>query len=84
MSVCEYLQSKEWTYERYDSLINSLLTALGDDAFWEIAKCIEAQLSDYDYQTSSRNLQLLFKLTFTDDIAGMESLFNAELQTQAL
>lgn len=84
MSVCEYLQSKEWTYERYDSLINSLLTVLGDDAFWEIAKCIETQLSDYDYQISSRNLQLLFKLKFTADIAGMESLFGAELQTQAL
>lgn len=84
MSVCDYLRCKEWTYERYDPVIKSLLSALGRDAFWEIAKCIETQLSDYDYQISSRNLQLLFKLAFTEDIEKMESLFDAELQTQML
>lgn len=83
MSVCDYLRYKEWTYERYDPVIKSLLSALGRDAFWEIAKCIEEQLSDYDYQVSSRNLQLLFKLTFAGDIGEMQSLFSAELQTQA-
>ncbi len=83
-SVCDYLQSKEWMYERCDSVIESLLSSLGYDAFWEIAKCIEGQLSDYDYQLSSRNIQLLLKLWFSNDIVEIQSLFDDELQTQVL
>ena len=83
-SLCNYLQSKEWTYGRYDTVIRNLLSALGNDAFWKFAKCIEFQLSDYNYQISSHNLQLLFKLAFTESIEKMESLFNAEIQTQML
>lgn len=83
-SVCEYLSCHEWTYNRFESIIKSLLSSLGGDAFWAIAKCTECQLSDYDYQVSTRNLQLLFKLYFSEDKEQMQILFDAELRTQVL
>lgn len=79
-SLCNYLQSKEWTYGRYDTVIRNLLSALGNDAFWKFAKCIEFQLSDYNYQISSHNLQLLFKLAFTESIEKMESLLTPKFK----
>jgi len=77
-----YLQGKEWTYERYDSMISTILSELGWDAFWAFAETIGTQLSDQSYQTSVRNMQLLLKLMNLDDYVGMEKLFKAELHTQ--
>lgn len=82
--ICHYLQGKEWTYDRYDSVISLLISAMGSEAFWALACCIRTQLADYDYQISSRNMQLLFKLNCKDDIAEMQTLLEAELQTQEL
>ena len=81
-SFCIYLQGKGWTYDKYDQIIAPLLTRLGNDAFWAFAESNYSQLSDYDYQTSMRNMQLLFSLMCHDNIAEMESLFSEELLTQ--
>lgn len=81
-SFCTYLQGKEWTHDRYDQIISSLLARRGWDAFWAFAESNFSQLSDYDYQTSMRNMQLLFALMCHDNLPEIESLFTAELQTQ--
>lgn len=81
-SFSVFLQGKEWTYERFDQIITPLLSKLGWDAFWVIAESNSAQLSDYDYQTSARNMQLLFKLMCQINFAEMEPLLNEELRTQ--
>lgn len=57
-SFCIYLQGKSWITEKYDFIITTLLSALGDEAFWALAESIYSQLSDYEYQTSMRNMQL--------------------------
>jgi hypothetical protein len=79
-----FLQGKEWTYERFDQIITPLLSKLGSDAFWVIAESNGTQLSDYDYQTSTRNMQLLFKLMCHENLAEMELLLKEELHTQQM
>lgn len=81
-SFCIYLQGKAWTHDKYDRIISPLLTSLGWDAFWAFAESNASQLSDYDYQTSVQNMQLLFTLMCRDKPIEAESLFAAELQTQ--
>jgi len=81
-SFCIYLQGKEWTYEKYDLIITRLLSSLGWDAFWSFAESNGTQLSDYDYQTSMRNMQLLFKLMCHENLTEMELLLTEELRTQ--
>ena len=39
-------------------------------------------MSDYDYQTSMRNMQLLFKLMCNENLEEMVALFTSELHTQ--
>lgn len=77
-----YLQGKEWTYEKYDKIIAPLLSKLGWEAFWTFAESIGTQLSDYDYQTSTRNMQLLFKLMCQENLTEMEVLLVEDLRTQ--
>ena len=77
-----YLQGKGWTHDKYDQIILPLFTRLGSDAFWAFAASNASQLSDYDYQPSMRNMQLLFKLVCQANPTEMESLFAAELLTQ--
>lgn len=79
-----YLQDKSWTYEKYDEIICQLMSRLGDDAFWSLAESIGIHLADYDYQESTRNMQLLFKLKGHLNCSEMESLFKEELRTQEL
>ena len=81
-SFCNYLRGKGWTYDNYDRIITPLLTRLGWDAFWSIAESNTTQLSDYNYQASVRNMQLLLRLMCHNNLQEMESLFAAELQTQ--
>lgn len=81
-SFCTYLQGKEWTYDKHDQIISLLLDKLGWDAFWAFARSNASQLSDYDYQTSMRNMQLLFNLMCKNNPTEMEDLFTTELLTQ--
>lgn len=81
---CTYLQGKDWTHDRYDSVIVPLLSLLGEDAFWAMAESNGKQLSDYDYQTSTRNMQFLLKLQCNENLKKMESLFVEELCTQRI
>lgn len=83
-SFSVYLQGKEWSYEKYDLIIVPLLSNLGQDGFWSLAESISAQLSDYDYQTSARNMQLLLKLKCQENLEEMESLFLEELRAQQM
>lgn len=80
--ACNYLCKKEWLYNECDSVVATLLSELGDSAFWEIATNLEKQLSDYDYQTSSRNIQLLLKLAYKSTPDIIEKIFVHEIQTQ--
>ena len=81
-SFCIYLQGKGWTHDQYDQIISPLLARLGWDAFWAFAESNASQLSDYDYQTSMRNMQLLFNLMCRGNLEEMEALFTEELLTQ--
>ena len=81
-SFSTYLQGKEWIYEKCDMIMPTLLDKLGPDAFWTFAEANGAQLSNYDYQTSTRNMQLLFKLMCQKNPTEMETLLTEELHTQ--
>lgn len=81
-SFCIYLQGKSWTNEKYDFIITTLLSTLGDEAFWALAESIYSQLSDYEYQTSMRNMQLLFNLKGCSNCREMEELFDEEIKAQ--
>lgn len=81
-SFCIYLNGKEWAYENCDSIVMTLLSVLGWDAFWTLAESNSKHLSDYDYQTSTRNMQWLLKLKCNGTITEMEDLFTEELHTQ--
>ncbi len=81
---CEYLTGQDWTYYQNDSLIVLLLGELKEDAFWCFANCIGKNLSDYDYQTSSRNMHLLLKLYFEKHPSSFQEFFIQEIKTQEL
>ena len=81
-SVCSFIKGKEWVYERFDTILSRLLLGLGDEAFWKLAATIGLHLCDYDYQTSTRNMQILLKLYCRLDINQMKALFEKELLVQ--
>ncbi len=82
--VCSYLRGKSWTYERLDDLIEKLLILLTEEAFWAFAKTIGENLSEYNYQESMRNMQLLLKLYYSPHIEKIKALFEQELYTQEM
>lgn len=82
--ACDYLGEKEWLYSECDSIVDALLSKLGKEAFWKIATSLEANLSDYDYQTSSNNIQVLLKLAYKFTPEIIENIFIREIQTQKL
>jgi len=82
--VCSYLLGKTWVHERFDDLIKTLLVFLHEEAFWAFAKTIGENLSEYSYQTSTRNMQLLLKLYYSTDVNKIRVLFEQELSTQEL
>lgn len=81
---CEYLQDKWWENDNCEFIINTLLTKMGDDAFWGFAEANCQQLSDYDYQISTSNMQLLFRLMCKGNLVETENLFKEELRTQKM
>lgn len=81
-SICTYLCGKEWPYHQLDDMITCLLESTGDDGFWKLAKVIGNNLSDYDYQTSVRNMQLLLKLFYSNNLDALKELFDIELSAQ--
>lgn len=83
-SFSVFLQGKVWTHGDYVQVITTLLTKVGIDAFWKFAETIGMQLSVDDYQTSTRNVQLLFKLDCHQNPSEVETLFQEELRTQQL
>lgn len=78
-----YISLREWTYSGLEPLISLLLEIAGDKAFWTFACCIKNQLSDYDYQTSSRNMQLLIKI-WSYSRSSIQPLLKDEIMTQRL
>lgn len=83
-SACSYLGDKQWMWERVDIVIIPLLNALKEEAFWSLAKTISDHLSEYNYQTSARNMQYLLKMYHEFITSDMEQLFKKELLTQNL
>lgn len=83
-SACTYLEGKQWPYERFEDILSTLLILVGEDAFWALANSIGKHLNDYEYQTSTRNTQLLLKLFFQHNYDQMRVMFDQELLTQEL
>lgn len=83
-SFSVYLQGKEWSHENIDHVMAALIDRKKEEAFWCLAESIYNRLSDYDYQISTRNMQLLFKLYCDKNSDEMESLFYEEVRTQEL
>ena len=83
-SYCIYLQGRSWSNEEDGFIISALLSELGNEAFWKLAESIYDQLSEYEYQTSMRNMQFLLKLNCRSNLQDMESLFDEEIKTQKL
>ena len=81
---CDYLSGKDWTHYQQESLIVLLLAELQEDAFWAFANCIVKNLSDYNYQTSSRNMNMLLKLYFEAQPISLQEFFIQEIKTQEL
>lgn len=82
--LCGYFRGKSWSYSRFDDLIKALLALLREEAFWAFAKIIGENLSEYSYQTSMRNIQLLLKLYYCTDVNKVRVLFEQELSTQKM
>ncbi len=80
---CEYLAGKEWRHYQNESLIVSLLSELREDAFWTFANCIGENLSDYNYQTSTRNMHMLLRL-YSEVNSSLQEFFVQEIKTQEL
>lgn len=78
-----YLQAHEWSSrDKYDLVIGQVLELLSDDAFWRFAICIGENLSEYNYQTASRNIQLLLKLHTQRNRCMLSQLLTEELASQ--
>lgn len=82
--LCVYLHGKEWEFEQCKEIVTQLLSVLGQEAFWKLARTVSTQLSDYYYQTSSRNIQFLLNVYCSVFPDKMSNLFSYELHTQEL
>lgn len=82
--VCSYLIGKEWSYYQLDEILEHLLTTMQEKAFWTLADTMRNNLSDYDYQTSMHNIQLLLKIYYQNNADELRVLFDKELETQEL
>lgn len=78
------LKEHEWYYEEYEFVIRKMIQNLGEEALWKFADTIETQLSEYKYQTSTRNMHTLIEMLFYDDVRNLEKIFNNEIKTQRL
>ena len=81
-SICNYTKGMEWIYSDLTESINSILDLFGEEAFWILATSIEDYLSEYSFQTSTRNIQMLLLHCCKINIIDVKSLFNKELETQ--
>lgn len=81
-SLCSYSKNREWRIAGLTDTISSILNLMGEEAFWNLASIIEEHLSEYDYQTSTRNIQLLLIQNCKMNAGEVKYLFNRELETQ--
>lgn len=82
--ACRSLKGKLWYGDSYTNLIQLLLSILPEDAFWSLAKVIGQNLSEYSYQTSVQNMQLLIKLNCEHSAELINDLFEHELSVQKM
>ncbi len=80
---CEYLIGKEWRHYQNESLIVLFLTELREEAFWVFANYIAENLSDYNYQTSTRNMHMLLRL-YSEVNSSLQEFLVQEIKTQEL
>lgn len=81
-SICTFTKGREWSYSDLTESINSILNLFGEESFWILATNIEDYLSEYNYQTSTRNIQMLLIQSCKMKITDVKYLFNQELETQ--
>lgn len=83
-NMCPYLSGRTWVYEGMEDILPPLITASGEEGFWMLAKIIGQHLSEYNYQTSVRNMQLLLKFFCCREEQKLKILFEQELATQKI
>ncbi len=84
-SLCKYLSDNNvYEIEYCEDIINDLYNVIPEQTFWSIAKVIEKDLSNYDYQTSNRTISVLLKVFAGNDIEKLSLLFESEMETQEL
>ena len=83
-NMCPYLADKTWRYEGFEDILKPLIAASNREGFWLLAKIIGQNLSEYNYQISVRNMQLLLKLFCCCEEPKLQNLFEQELSTQEM
>lgn len=73
-----------WRYEGFEDILKPLIAASNREGFWLLAKIIGQNLSEYNYQISVRNMQLLLKLFCCCEEPKLQNLFEQELSTQEM
>ncbi len=81
-SICIYIKDSLWHLQSVESTVKKLLNVLEEEAFWKIAQALIEHLSEYDYQSSVRDIQLLLKLYFESNDLEIQKLFEQELSAQ--
>ena len=84
-SLCKYLSDNNvYEIEYCEEIINDLYNVIPEQTFWSIAKVIEKDLSNYEYQTSNRTISVLLKVFAGNDIERLSLLFESDMETQEL
>ncbi len=83
-NLCIYLSENVYEIEYCEEIISELYKVIPEPAFWSIAKIIGKALSNYKYQTSSRNISVILKVFAGKDIERLSMLFESEIHTQEL
>ena len=83
-NMCPYLSGKTWVHEGIEDILTPLIAVSSKEGFWTLAKIIGQNLSEYNYQTSVQNMQLLLKLFCRCEEQKLKNLFEQELATQKI
>lgn len=81
---CKFYEEKDWRRERIDETFSRLSALLGDKVFWALAETQSVYLCEYDYYTSTRNIQWLLQQKCRVNSTEAERLFIDELYTQKM
>lgn len=83
-SISPRLEGRQWKNTGCNYIISQLVELLGNEAFWYFANINGSCLTEYDYQTSTRNATYLFVLCSDNFVDDANCLLDAELKCQEL